>query len=169
MRLISILSLVVLAALLAWASFGQGDQIILKNGGVLRAKSLERSSATSVKVELEGGVVTLPQEEVQQVIVDPERENGDRVPPYLSASSALLIEGETGRVIIEKNSRVRRPIASLTKLMTAVLVLERGCLTDWVTVSRRAAATGGSSLRLRPGQRVLLKSLLLGLPGKICQ
>ena len=163
MRLISIPFLVVLAALLAWVSFGQGDQIILKNGSVLQAKSIERSSVTSIEVELESGVIGLPQEEVQQVIVDPEGENGDRVPPYLSASSALLIQGETGRVILEKNSRERRPIASLTKLMTAVLVLERGCLNDWVTVSRRAAATRGSSLRLRPGQRVLLKSLLLGL------
>ncbi len=163
MRLFSILFLVVLAALLAWVSFGQGDQIILKNGGVLQAKSLERSSATSFEVELEGGVITLPQEEVQQVIPDRERETGDRIPPYLSASSALLVEGETGRIILEKNSRERRPIASLTKLMTAILVLERGCLNDWVTVSRRAASTRGSSLRLRPGQRVLLKSLLLGL------
>jgi len=163
MRLISILFLMVLAVLLAWASFGQGDQIILKNGGILQARFLERSGARSIEVELEGGVATLPQDEVHQVIVDPERDTGDRVPPYLSASSALLIEGGTGRVILEKNSRERRPIASLTKLMTAVLVLERGCLDDWVTVSRRAAATRGSSLRLRPGQRVLLKSLLLGL------
>jgi len=163
MRLISILSLMVLAALLAWASFGQGDQALLKNGGTFQAKMLERSVPTSVEVELGGGAITLPRDEVQRVIVEPERESGDMLPPTLSASSALLIEGETGRVILEKNSRERRPMASLTKLMTAVLVLEKGRLDDWVTVSRRATATRGSSLRLRPGQRVLLKSLLVGV------
>jgi D-alanyl-D-alanine carboxypeptidase len=163
MRLISILSLMVLAALLAWASFGQGDQVLLKNGGTFQTKMLERSVPASVELESGRGAITLPRDEAQRVVVEPERESEDILPRDLSASSALLIEGETGKVILEKNSRERRPMASLTKLMTAVLVLEKGRLDDWVTVSRRAAATRGSSLRLRPGQRVLLKTLLVGL------
>lgn len=163
MRLISILFLMVLAALLAWVSFGQGDQVILKNGAILQVKYIEKSTAKSIEVGTEGGVLSLPREEVERVIVDPKREFSGLVPPDIRASSALLIEGETGRVILEKNSRERRPMASLTKLMTAVLVLERGSLSDWVIVSRRAATTRGSSLGLRPGQRILLRSLLLGL------
>jgi serine-type D-Ala-D-Ala carboxypeptidase (penicillin-binding protein 5/6) len=163
MRLIPILILPVLVVLLVWASFGQGDQVILKNGGILHARSLERSGVGSIAVEMEDGTVSLSQDQVQQVIVEPKGWTGYLIPPSLSASSALLVERETGRIILEKNSRERRPMASLTKLMTAVLVLERGDLGDWVTVSRRAAGTRGSALGLRPGQRVLLKNLLLGL------
>jgi D-alanyl-D-alanine carboxypeptidase len=73
------------------------------------------------------------------------------------------MEGGSGKILLEKNARERRPVASLTKLMTAVIILERGRLGDWVRVGRKAATTPGSALGLRAGQRVLLKDLLTGM------
>ena len=62
-----------------------------------------------------------------------------------SASSAILMEAESGRVLYEQNAHEERLIASITKLMTALVALESGHdLEETVTVGRRPA----------PGQRV---------------
>lgn len=78
----------------------------------------------------------------------------EETPPMtLTAPSALLMEAETGAVIFEKNADERRPVASVTKLMTLLLVFERLDageihLTDSVTVSPNAAAQQGSQALL---------------------
>ena len=70
-------------------------------------------------------------------------------PMTLTAPSALLMEAETGAVIFEKNADERRPAASVTKLMTLLLLFERLdageiALSDQVTVSQNAADQPGS-------------------------
>ena len=70
-------------------------------------------------------------------------------PMTLTAPSAILMEAETGAVIFEKNADERRPAASVTKLMTLLIVLEKldqGAFTleDKITVSAAAAAQPGS-------------------------
>lgn len=78
----------------------------------------------------------------------------EEVPPMnLTAPSALLMEAETGAVIFEKNADERRPVASVTKLMTLLLLFERLdageiALTDPVTVSQNAADQPGSQALL---------------------
>lgn len=77
-------------------------------------------------------------------------------PVALTAPCYLLMEAETGTVIFEKNADERRPVASVTKLMTALLLLERiengqMALTDPVTVSKNAAAAPGSTALLDAG------------------
>jgi D-alanyl-D-alanine carboxypeptidase len=79
------------------------------------------------------------------------------------APSAILVDLSTGRVLFAKHPHQRRPIASLTKMMTALLVLEHADLADVVTVSRKAAATDPIVLGLQPGERITVKSLLWGL------
>lgn len=86
-------------------------------------------------------------------------------PMTLTAPSALLMEAETGTVIFEKNADEKRPVASVTKLMTLLLVLERleaGDITleDQVTVSPRAAAQTGSQALLDAHAVYPLKDLL---------
>lgn len=86
-------------------------------------------------------------------------------PMTLTAPSALLMEAETGTVIFEKNADEKRPVASVTKLMTLLLVLERleeGDITleDRVTVSPRAAAQTGSQALLDAHAVYPLKDLL---------
>ena len=70
-------------------------------------------------------------------------------PMILTAPSAILLEADTGAVIFEKNADERRPVASVTKLMTLLLVLEKldeGVITleDKITVSPAAAGQPGS-------------------------
>lgn len=84
-------------------------------------------------------------------------------PPAVSAEAALLLDVTTGQILWEKNGHKRQAPASTTKVLTALLALEHGQLTDTVTVSRYAAATPGSRLQLYAGQTITLQELLLGL------
>jgi len=77
--------------------------------------------------------------------------------PKVSAPSALLMEISTGQVIFEKDADTKRPPASVTKVMTLLLIfdaLESGKikLEDVVTVSEYAASMGGSQVFLEPGE-----------------
>ncbi len=78
----------------------------------------------------------------------------------ITARAALLADAETGKILWQRNTNLRCYPASLTKIMTAVLVLERGNLEDWVTVPKDAAFTGESSMALKEGERVQLRDLL---------
>lgn len=82
----------------------------------------------------------------------------------ISASCALLMDGDSGRVLYEKNAHEPRLIASITKLMTALVVLEEGRnLTEEIAVPADWAGVEGSSIYLRPGERVTLETLLYGM------
>ncbi len=86
-------------------------------------------------------------------------------PMELSAESAILLEAETGTVIFEKNADEKRPVASVTKLMTLLICLEEleaGRLTpeESVTVSQNAAGQIGSQALLDAGAAYPLKDLL---------
>lgn len=83
--------------------------------------------------------------------------------PLINSRSAIVMEPETGEILYEKNCQQKRPMASTTKIMTAILVLEKGNLEDVVTVSKKAASTGGSRMGLKEGEKILLKDLLYGL------
>ena len=83
--------------------------------------------------------------------------------PQLSAVSALLMDRESGRVLWEDNGRERLPMASVTKIMTAIIALEKGRLDDLVVVSEQAAAVEGSSVWLEAGERKTLEELIYGL------
>lgn len=86
--------------------------------------------------------------------------------PEVGAESAVLVDLDTGQVLFELDRRERRPIASLTKIMTALLVVERAGLTDVVTVSEGAASgqvSGISGLGLEPGERIRVNELLYAL------
>ncbi len=78
----------------------------------------------------------------------------------LSAASAVLMDFDSGEVLFSKNARERRPPASTTKIMTALLVLEEGRLDDTVALVDRPAAPGGASLGLKRGQRISLADLV---------
>jgi serine-type D-Ala-D-Ala carboxypeptidase (penicillin-binding protein 5/6) len=83
--------------------------------------------------------------------------------PVLSAPSGALVDLESGRVLYRKGSTIRRPIASTTKIMTALLVLNSARMQDVVTVSPLAAAQGGASLDLASGERIKVRDLMYAL------
>ncbi|MDD7175751.1 MAG: D-alanyl-D-alanine carboxypeptidase [Clostridiales bacterium] len=87
------------------------------------------------------------------------------VPITLTSPSAILTEASTGRVIFEKNADERRPVASVTKVMTILLTLEaldEGSVTekDSVLVSEHAAGMGGSQAFLDANRSYPLGELL---------
>lgn len=79
-----------------------------------------------------------------------------------SAASAVLIEQESGRVLYAQNDSEERLIASITKIMTAVVALENGQPQMEYTVTAEDMAEG-SSMYLKPGDRLCLEELLYGL------
>ncbi|MGG0740171.1 D-alanyl-D-alanine carboxypeptidase family protein [Niallia taxi] len=82
---------------------------------------------------------------------------------YVSANSAILMEQESGRVIYEKDAHTQRRIASITKIMTAILAIESGKMNDMVTISENAVRTEGSSIYLKAGDKIPLEDLVYGL------
>lgn len=84
-------------------------------------------------------------------------------PPEIQAAGAILVDAETGQLLYAKNADARRPIASTTKIMTALLTLERGDLRQMCQVSKRAAETPQSSVWLEPGERLRLGDLLTAM------
>lgn len=81
----------------------------------------------------------------------------------VSARSAILLDWNSGRILYEKNAHEKLPIASTTKIKTAVVALENGELDDVVITSKKAANTGGSSIWLEEGEVKKLEELLYGL------
>ncbi|MDR5891877.1 D-alanyl-D-alanine carboxypeptidase [Halomonas mongoliensis] len=89
-------------------------------------------------------------------------------PPRLAANSWILMDADSGRVLVEHNADERLPPASLTKLMTAYLVereLDRGniSMSDMVRVSENAWRTGGSKMFIEVDTQVSIRDLLYGI------
>lgn len=85
--------------------------------------------------------------------------------PAVSAASAVLMDGETGRILYANNENEPRAIASITKLMTALVAAEwaQGDLSRTVTIRQEWTGIEGTSLYLRAGEKLTLETLLYGL------
>lgn len=81
----------------------------------------------------------------------------------ISARHAILIDGDSGEVLFEKDAHTRVPMASTTKIMTALAVLEALPLTATVAVPTEAVGTEGSSAYLKAGEILSVKDLLHAL------
>jgi serine-type D-Ala-D-Ala carboxypeptidase (penicillin-binding protein 5/6) len=80
--------------------------------------------------------------------------------PEVDARAWFVQNGTTGEVLLAQRADDRVAIASITKLMTVLVALERAELDDVVTVDRRAAAVGESTIHLRAGERVTVHDLV---------
>ena len=83
--------------------------------------------------------------------------------PTLNSKSAIIYDRISGSILFGKNENQKRKMASTTKIMTAIIVLERCNLDDIVTVSSKAAGTGGSRLGLHTNDKISVRDLLYGL------
>jgi serine-type D-Ala-D-Ala carboxypeptidase (penicillin-binding protein 5/6) len=83
--------------------------------------------------------------------------------PGVSANNAILIEQSTGRVLFEKDAHSQESIASITKIMTAIIAIESGKMEEKATASREAIYTEGSSIYLEQGEKMALEDLVYGL------
>lgn len=81
----------------------------------------------------------------------------------VSAKSAVVVEATTGRILYQKNAHEKMPMASTTKIMTAIVAIENGNLNDTVEVGPNASGVEGSSIWLSAGEKMTLSDLLFGL------
>ena len=95
-------------------------------------------------------------------------DSGSTLQLATNARSAVLLDADTGTVIFDKNSKERLPPASITKIMTMLLIMEAiedGKLkwSDKVSTSEYAASMGGSQIFLEPGEEMTVNEMLKGI------
>lgn len=117
----------------------------------------ESEDATSDKVLDESGTKDSKEKEPAKTDSMPELD--------ISSASAVLIEGSTGTILYEKNKDEQRMPASITKIMTLLLIFEaldagKIKLTDQVTVSEHAASMGGSQVYLEPNEKQTVDTMI---------
>ena len=95
--------------------------------------------------------------EVTNVFVNPSDE------PKLNSKCAVVFDRSSKTVLFGNNENEKVPMASTTKIMTAIIALENCNLSDIVKISKKAANTGGSTLGIVEGSNISLESLLYGL------
>ena len=83
--------------------------------------------------------------------------------PTINSRAYVVIDRNSNTVLIGKNENQRKKMASTTKIMTAMIVIENSNLSDTVEVSKKAASTGGSRLGLKTGDKLTVLDLLYGL------
>ena len=88
--------------------------------------------------------------------------------PEISAKSAVLMEASTGKILYESNPDERLPIASVTKIMTMLLIMEaldsgKIAIDEMVTASERAKSMGGSTMFLETGEQLPVSDMLKGI------
>ena len=98
-------------------------------------------------------------EEILETVADTEKEEI----PKLNSRQAIVFDRKSKRIIFEKNENKRVAMASTTKIMTAIVVLENSKLNDEVIVSAKAGGIGGSRLGLKKNDKILVRDLLYGL------
>ncbi len=83
--------------------------------------------------------------------------------PDINSRAAVVIDRNSNTILFGKNETQRRKMASTTKIMTCLLVIENCNLSDTVEVSKKSAGTGGSRLGLKTGDKITIRDLLYGL------
>nr|WP_294524501.1 D-alanyl-D-alanine carboxypeptidase family protein [uncultured Blautia sp.] len=103
--------------------------------------------------------------EVQMIpnLVDMVENSETDGPGSLYALSAVLMDGDSGRILYQKDGEVPRPNASTTKVLTCILALENGNGDDYVSVSKKAASQPEVRLNLHEGEQYYLEDLLYSL------
>ena len=81
-------------------------------------------------------------------------------PPPVDADAYVVQNSGTGEILAAQDEHEHLPMASITKLMTAIVALEHASLDDVATISKRTAAVGESTINLVPGERVTLRDLI---------
>lgn len=100
----------------------------------------------------------------QNVANNEGNENSNKIDnPELNARIALIYDRASGRIIYEKNGNKQTPMASTTKILTSIVILENADLKETVAIGSKAAGTGGSRLGLKKNDKITVNDLLYGL------
>lgn len=114
--------------------------------------------------KIAGENLNLP-EPVKEAIVRPPEKSSEASEPQIYAKSVILIDVQSAYVMYAKNSQEKVPMASTTKIMTALIVLEDygDKLNDVVTITYPMITVEGSDIQLRVGEKITVENLLKGL------
>lgn len=104
-------------------------------------------------------VITICFNAFQNVFADTSNVNDVKI----SSPSAIVIDSINGRVLYEKNGYEKRNIASLTKILTAIVTLENVKLDEVVTIKTRSSSIGGSTVGMSKGDEITVKALMYGM------
>ena len=96
-------------------------------------------------------------------VLSPAMAMAEKAEPSIESQSAILIEQSTGKVLFGENAHQRLPMASTTKIMTALIAIEKGNLDDIVTTASEAYGVEGSSMYIQKNEKLSLKDLIYGL------
>ena len=83
--------------------------------------------------------------------------------PTINSRAYVVIDRKSNTILVGKNENQKKKMASTTKIMTALVVIEHSNLSDIVEISKKAASTGGSRLGLKTGDKITVFDLLYGL------
>ncbi len=110
------------------------------------------------EIELDDFLENEVWEEIEEV-----NKSSENKEPMLNSRAAIVFDRCSKSIVYGKNIDSKRAMASTTKIMTAILALEKGNLSDVVEIGLKAANTGGSRLGLKNKDRITLRDLLYGL------
>lgn len=83
--------------------------------------------------------------------------------PNTNSRACVIIDRNTNIVLLGKNENTKRKMASTTKIMTAIIILENCNLNETIEISKKAAGIGGSRLGLKTDDKITIQDLLYGL------
>lgn len=132
-------------------------QLIVTTNVIFHAK-------TSLAKKIAGESLNLPQPDKKALVRPPEKSSEAR-DPQIAAKIAILIDVDSAYVMFEKEADEKVPVASTTKIMTALVVLEDfgDKLNETVTITYPMVAVEGSDIKLIPGEKISVEYLLKGL------
>ena len=81
----------------------------------------------------------------------------------ISSPNSVVICSESGRILYNKNATEQRKMASLTKMMTAILLVENCEMSEEITIDKRACYIGGSEAGIKPNDIITAENLLYGM------
>ncbi len=129
-----------------------------------RSSPLEQPPKKAHEVQQRGSATHRENNLLIPRVIDVKPSLANPVPkPSVRAASFALMDGDTGQLIYSRNPHVRRPNASTTKVMTAILLIENCGMADRVKVSRKASETPYTSIHLKPGEEITAKDLLMAM------
>ena len=128
---------------------------------VLIISSIEFTFYSNIVIADEEDIEILSNEDINEISLETVGRIYDE--PIINAKAAVIYDRETKEVLWGKNENVKKAMASTTKIMTCLVVLENCNLNEIVTISKKAANTGGSRLKLNTNDKITVNDLLYGL------
>lgn len=105
----------------------------------------------------------IPNAETNRIQKNIPKKNSHNIEPVIQAKAAIAIDMKSGLILYGKNINNPLPIASISKLMTGIIILEENTPDEIVTISKNAAKTGGSEAGLIAGEKMTIENLLYAL------